>query len=89
MVALCTSERAEMGFRILLLASATGATRAAAAERRVEKRMVALRVGGVVVYPGRMRGGCSSRGKAERPPGIATGRKAKLGRNGREEMEAM
>jgi hypothetical protein len=35
-----------MGLRILLLASAMGATTAAAREHRVEKRMVALEVGG-------------------------------------------
>jgi hypothetical protein len=45
-VVLWTSERAEMGLRILLLASAMGATMAAAREHRVEKRMVALEVGG-------------------------------------------
>jgi hypothetical protein len=40
-----------MGLRILLLASAMGATTAAAREHRVEKRMVALEVGGFVVSP--------------------------------------
>lgn len=50
-VALLTSAMDEMGFRMLLLASTMGAARVAATEKRVEKRMVALKSGVGRPYP--------------------------------------